>query len=120
GDGQTVALGAPLKLQVRVTTAQNVALPGIIVNWVVSSGGGSLSSASSATDATGLATVTATVGNTAGINTFTASVQGYVALGALTFTATASSNLSMSPASIDVNASGGAGIIGAYDITISF
>ncbi|HMA21735.1 MAG TPA: Ig-like domain-containing protein [Gemmatimonadaceae bacterium] len=60
-------------------------MSGVTVNFAVTSGGGSVSSASAVTDASGPATVTWTLGTTAGSNQLTASAG---TLGTVTFTAT--------------------------------
>ncbi|HEV2146740.1 MAG TPA: Ig-like domain-containing protein, partial [Longimicrobiaceae bacterium] len=90
GDGQTAPAGSvlPAPLTVKVTDAGGNAVPGAAVSWSVGSGGGSLSPASSVTDASGQASATWTLGAAAGANTATASVGG---LAAVTFGATATS-----------------------------
>jgi DNA-binding beta-propeller fold protein YncE len=67
----TAAFGASVPLSVTVYDAFNAPVVGATVNWVATSGGGSLSAPSSVTDGSGVATVTATLGNT-GYNVFTA------------------------------------------------
>jgi Bacterial Ig-like domain (group 1)/Leishmanolysin len=67
-------------------------VPGVSVTWQVQSGGGSISGASSTTDASGVARVGSwTLGVTPGTNTLRATVQGSGIQGnPVTFTATAS------------------------------
>jgi Tol biopolymer transport system component/uncharacterized protein YjdB len=68
----TTALAEPIR--VRVLDAKGEALSGIEVSWSVVSGGGSLSATSSATNASGGASVTWTLGKTAGENEAKATV----------------------------------------------
>ena len=49
-------------LQVRVTDAKGRSVQGVVVNWKVASGGGSVSSATSTTDAAGIASANWTLG----------------------------------------------------------
>lgn len=82
GDAQTAAHGtvsAPMIVKVADRYGNGVA--GIAVAWVAT-GGGTLSAASTMTDATGKAQVTLTLGGTAGANTVTATP---AALAAVTF-----------------------------------
>ncbi len=118
GNSQTVAPGISLltPLKVRVTNAGGIVVPNVTVNWAVASGGGSVSAATSLTDANGDAVITATVGSSAGTNTFTATVTG---LTPVTFTATAKT-LSASPASVTVNIASGTTQIGSYQVTITY
>ena len=82
-------------------------MAGIAVTFAVTSGGGSVSSASAVTDASGVASVTWTLGTTAGPNQLTASAG---TLGTVTFTAdgTAGAAASMTKSAGD-NQSGTAG-----------
>ncbi|MEP6779144.1 MAG: vanadium-dependent haloperoxidase, partial [Gemmatimonadaceae bacterium] len=86
GDGQTgvvsTLLAKPLRVLVRTGTTPRV---GTTVSWTTTTG--TLSSATSVTDATGIATVNWTLGSSAGNQTATASVAGQTS--AATFTATA-------------------------------
>ena len=88
GNGQTGIVGTQLlqDLVVRATDAVGNPKAGVVVSFAVTSGGGSLNAASVITDATGLASVKWTLGNSAGPQTAIASVTG---LAPLTFTATA-------------------------------
>ena len=88
GAGQTgaVATALPGPLTVHVTDSQGRAVSGATVSWSVTSGGGSVNPASTATDANGNASTTWTLGTTAGTQAVSASVSG---ASAATFTATA-------------------------------
>jgi plastocyanin len=88
GDGQTGAPGAALA-PFRVQLTNNGApVEGTIVNWTVQTGGGTLSVPTSVTDAGGIATVTLTLGQTAGQTLVQSSATG--ASGSpVTFTGTA-------------------------------
>jgi alpha-tubulin suppressor-like RCC1 family protein len=88
GSGQPGTVGQPLAspVSVRVTDAGGRPVRGVAVQWAAS-GGGSLSPASSVTDASGTATAQWTLGGTAGPQSATAAAEG-VAQPA-TFTATA-------------------------------
>jgi hypothetical protein len=71
----TVVVHTAIPVGVLVTKA-GVGVPNTAVTWTVSSGGGSVSSATSTTDVTGLATMNWTIGDTARINNLTASITG--------------------------------------------
>lgn len=71
---ETVGLSLQQPLEVRVRNASNQPLQGIVVAWQAS-GGGSLGSATSTTNASGVASNTYTLGTTAGAQTITASVE---------------------------------------------
>jgi adhesin/invasin len=88
GDNQSAAPGAALAapLVVSVTDAGDNPVGGRAVSWVVATGGGSVSAASSNTGADGRAATQWTVGATPGPNTLNAVVSG---VGVATFTATA-------------------------------
>jgi alpha-tubulin suppressor-like RCC1 family protein len=89
GNTQTGTVGSALAqpLVVKVLAADNSAVPGVAVDFAVITGGGSVSAAQVATDAQGLAQVTATLGSAPGENSFSASVAGIEP--AVGFTATA-------------------------------
>jgi adhesin/invasin len=89
GNNQTAAVGAalPTPLVVRVTDANNNPVAGVSVNWTAVDGG-SVASATSGTDASGLAQMTRTLGTTIGQYTTTAAVDG-LAGSPITFTSTA-------------------------------
>jgi plastocyanin len=77
GDNQAGRTGAQLAsaLRVKVTNGgQPVA--GTTITWTVVSGGGSVNPASGATDASGIASTTVTLGSTAGTMTIRASASG--------------------------------------------
>jgi plastocyanin len=88
GDGQTGAPGAvlsPFRVQL---TNDGAPVEGTIVNWTIQSGGGTISVPTSITDASGIATSTLTLGQSAGQTVVQASASG--ASGSpVTFTGTA-------------------------------
>ncbi|MDZ4861832.1 MAG: hypothetical protein SGJ01_00155 [Gemmatimonadota bacterium] len=88
GDGQTGTKALPLStaLAVRVTDQFGNVVAGVTVSWLVIQGGGAVASLTSITSGAGLATVTWTLGASAGASAVTATVAG---LAPLTFTATA-------------------------------
>ncbi len=110
------ALSLLTPLKVHVTTSTNVVVPGAVVSWSVTAGGGSVSAATSTTDSNGDAVITATLGPNTGANTFKAT------LGSLnvTFTATAKDPMTVAPTTVTVNIASGTTAIGAYQVTISF
>lgn len=87
GDGQTTAAGTPLPspLGVIVIDQYGFVVPNVTVTWAITSGGGSLSAASTTTDSNGLTSVTYTAGPTPGTATITATVSS---IGTLPFTET--------------------------------
>jgi hypothetical protein len=78
GDGQTAATSTelPIPLQVIVVNQFGELLRDVQVSWTVTSGGGTLSAASTQTDELGVASVTYTTGTVAGEETIQASVAG--------------------------------------------
>lgn len=88
GNNQSGAVGFPVgPLQVKVADAYENGVPGQSVSWLVTSGGGTLASSPTTTDAAGLASNVWTLGPVAGSQSVTASISG----GAhTTFTALAS------------------------------
>jgi hypothetical protein len=76
GNSQTQVVGRALtnNLTAKVTNAADQPVSGITVNWTVTAGGGSLSAATSVTDAEGLASTSLTVGPTETTNTVTATI----------------------------------------------
>lgn len=90
GSGQTQTVGRALTnaFTAKVTNANGDPVSGHTVNWTVSAGGGSLSAASSITDAAGLASTTLTVGPTETTNTVTATLDGQPSA-SIAFTASA-------------------------------
>lgn len=88
GDNQQAAPGAQLEpLRVAIRTG-NTPEPGRAVTWAVVQGGGTLSAATSATDAAGIASVRLTLGTAAGNIRVTASSPG-VSGSPITFNAAA-------------------------------
>ncbi|HYW13589.1 MAG TPA: S8 family serine peptidase [Longimicrobium sp.] len=96
GAGQQVPAGqpAPAPLVVKVTDVQGRAVPSATVTFTVAAGSGSVSAASAATGADGLAQVAWTVGPSAG----THSVGAAVGTLAATFTATVTPNATVTGA----------------------
>jgi hypothetical protein len=90
GDGQTAQVGTalPLELAVLVTDEDGAAVEGVSVSWTVIEGGGSVSPASSTTNASGVASAGFTLGPTAGQQRAQAEVSG-LAGSPVVFTATA-------------------------------
>ncbi len=79
GDAQSAATGAvlPVALSVVVKDAAGVPVPGVTVQWAVTTGGGSLASMSSQTNPSGIATISVwTLGVAAGSNSVSATVSG--------------------------------------------
>jgi adhesin/invasin len=83
-DNPAAVVGSTLTLSVKMVDAYGNGIAGGVVNWSVS--GGTVSAATSTTDAGGLASVTYTTGTAKGRYTLTATVQG---LPSTTFTITA-------------------------------
>lgn len=94
-------------LQVIVTNQAGAPAPGVQVAWNITSGGGSVSAASSTTDQSGVAQTQWTPGPTAGAQTVTATVSGVTPV---TFTAQADPGpfaaLGVTPASATLDALG--------------
>ena len=92
GNNQTTTVNATLvtPLTVKVTDAAGAAVAGVTVNWVVTSGGGSVTPATSTTDSNGRATTVFTLGSTVGTQTVNASVATIAS--PVTFAATGISN----------------------------
>ena len=84
---------------VEVQDGDNVAFAGVPVTFAVTAGGGTLSVTSATTDANGRAESTLTLGNTAGTNTVSVSVQGISQTATFTATAAATDIVSLSPIS---------------------
>lgn len=80
------ALATPVQL--RVTAADSVAVAGVRVDFVVATGGGSLTALADTSDANGLVSTGWTLGSALGAQTITATIAG-VATSARTITATA-------------------------------
>ncbi len=100
GDSQAAAVGTAVAIapQVRVEDAGGGPVQGAIVTFTVTSGGGSVSSASVLSDEDGLASVASwTLGQMPGTNTLGADISGTKGLGVeFTATATAQSDISVS------------------------
>jgi adhesin/invasin len=75
-NGQSATVGTALAnpVVVQVTDAAGNGIGNVVVTWTVLTGGGSVSSATSTTDASGNASVNWTLGPTAGENTLEASI----------------------------------------------
>jgi len=88
GNGQTGEVGTqlPAALTVRVIDSTGRAVGGVIVDWAVTAGGGTVNPTSSSTDGAGNASTRWTLGTAAGSNRATATVAG---LAPVTFDATA-------------------------------
>ena len=78
GNGQSAVLGTRLSqpLAVRVDGTDGLPLPGVVVNFAATTGGGSVDNATVTTDAQGIAQTGAILGATVGPQTFTASAPG--------------------------------------------
>jgi len=72
GNGAAGLVGTGIQLVVRATDAFGNPVAGVTVNWTAGAGGGTLSAASSTSDAAGLARVTLTLGATPGVYSATA------------------------------------------------
>jgi adhesin/invasin len=88
GDDQTgpVSTELPIPLVVQVKDGGGNAVPGVAISWVIGSGGGSVTPATSTTDAAGQSSAAWTLGATPGPNTVNAVVSG---IGVAEFSATA-------------------------------
>lgn len=75
GQGLADTIGASLSYTVKVTDMNSNPVSGIPVSWVVTLGGGSITSSSN-TDVNGLATATRVLGTVVGLDSATASVGG--------------------------------------------
>jgi hypothetical protein len=78
GDGQTGVVGALLGTPLRALVSDRFGnpVPGASVAWAVAAGGGILGSATSVTDASGIASNTLHLGAVAGLNQVSATVSG--------------------------------------------
>jgi len=72
----TVNSAPPLPLEVTLLDSHGNRIPGAVITWAVTAGGGSLSQTTSTTDANGDATTVLTLGPRIGLNTVTASAAG--------------------------------------------
>jgi hypothetical protein len=91
GDGQTAARRAvlPTAITARVMDDAGRPVAGVVVTFTVTDGNGSVSSGTVTTNTSGLAEVTWTLGNSAGVNAVRASFVGPAGTVSVTFTATA-------------------------------
>jgi len=89
GDGQSWYFNNPLPVQlsVKALDANNRAVPGVVVTWAVTAGGGAVSPLQSTTNGSGIASTTDSIGSTSP-QTITATPD-VSSLPTLTFTATA-------------------------------
>lgn len=91
GNNQTAAAGAsladPLVIQISQPPSAAKGLQGLVVNWSIVTGGGTLGSATSTTDSNGRASNTLRVGSTLGAQQVRASIAG---VGEVLFSATSS------------------------------
>ena len=112
--GRTTTLGSPLV--VKVSDAQGDGVSGVTVNWEVTSGAGTLSAASTTTDAGGQASVAYDLGHLPGANTVIASSSG-LSGSPVTFAAV---GVDMGPVTVTVKMRGTAFVApgGGDDITI--
>jgi len=90
GNGQSGSAGVPLgsALRVRVVDRLGAGVAGVTVTFTVQTGGGTLASATSVTDAEGIATNSWTLGPAAGLHTLSVTFPG-TSLSPVTFTAQA-------------------------------
>jgi len=72
----TVAATLPIQLGVKVLDSVNAPVQGVTVTWTVPAGQGSVSSPTTSTNASGVASVTRTLGTTAGTQTAQAAATG--------------------------------------------
>ena len=98
GNNQTGTVGQTLSspLQVLVTDSENNPLSGVTVSWAPDPGDGSASPTTSATNGSGIASSSWTLGSTAGGQTLSAGASG---AGSANFSATAEAG---APANIDI------------------
>ncbi|PYO97136.1 MAG: hypothetical protein DMD60_08030 [Gemmatimonadetes bacterium] len=89
GDGQAWYFNNPLPaaLSVKALDANNCAVPGVVVNWTVASGGGGVSPAQSTTNASGVASTTDSIGGSTPQSV--SATPAITTLPTLTFSATA-------------------------------
>ena len=104
----TVGTAVAAAPTVKVVDKGGVAVSGTTVQFAVTAGGGSLGRASAVTDATGVASAgTWTLGNTAGVNTVTATVSGLAPVQfSVTGTAAAAASIAVSAGDAQTGAIG--------------
>src|SRR6266568_3789327 len=90
----------PSALNVTARDANNCAVPGVVVNWAVASGGGAVNPTQSTTGTTGVAATADSIGSTSP-QTVTATFAGLAA--PVTFTATASASPTSVGATVNSN-----------------
>jgi plastocyanin len=127
GNQQQWYFGNPLPTPYSVTAldASSCPVPGIVVNWAIASGGGTVSSAQGTTNASGVASTVHTLGPAATTQDVTATPTGAPGLQAVTFHAFASApppTAAVSLASIRFNPSNvvvqvNTGTAGVGDVT---
>src|SRR6266699_2336460 len=102
GDAQSWYFNNPLPSALNVTArdANNCAVPGVVVNWAVASGGGAVNPTQSTTGTTGVAATADSIGSTSP-QTVTATFSGLAA--PVTFTATASAPPTSAAVSVNDN-----------------
>src|SRR5947199_1704653 len=102
GDAQSWYFNNPLPAAWSVTArdANNCAVPGVVVNWAVASGGGAVNPTQSTTGTTGVAATADSIGSTSP-QTVTATFTGLAA--PVTFTATASAPPTSAAVSVNDN-----------------
>jgi len=116
GDGQAWYFNNPLPagLSVKALDANNCAVPGVVINWAVASGGGGVSPAQSTTGANGVASATDSIGSSTPQTVH--ATPALTSLPTLTFSATAAAppttgavslkNIAFNPASIVIQSGG--------------
>ncbi len=97
GNSQSAVAGAALSssLVAIVRDANSNVVNNVTINWAVTAGGGTLGSATSLSNASGLASNTLTTGTTAGTNTVTATINGTSTSVSFTATGTAGTPTSL-------------------------
>jgi adhesin/invasin len=119
GNSQTDTVGATLSVQlsVKVVDSTNAAVQNVAVTWTVPAGQGSVSSPTTNTNASGVASVTRTLGTTAGAQTAQAAASGVTGSPkAFTTTATAGVATQIAKTAGD---GGSAGINGQVTYTVT-
>jgi adhesin/invasin len=118
GNGQTVTAGntVPVNPKVKVTDGSGNGIAGVPVDFVVLTGGGSVSAAQVLSDASGFASVTWTLGANSGSNTLSASTSGGTAA---VFTATGAPPVIVKNAGDGVTAAAGASVAVQVKVTDS-
>lgn len=115
GNGQSDTVRSTLATAYKVLVREqtNAPVQGVVVDWAVTGGGGSVSTPTSTTNAAGIAQITHTLGSTAGAQTVRASVTGLIG-SPVTFTSTATAG---NAASLEI--SGGNNQTGTINSTLS-